>query len=127
VVCGEQALPFPNAGTPLHLRVAYELAVRVRRGGYRQYLPWLAELQEEVNASTGTVRNALKVLEEGGWVRNSGMSGMVILPERYWPGEDAWVELLRGLAIPGSVRDRNRWRRLAGDRRWVWRVSGLGR
>ncbi|MEO3861349.1 GntR family transcriptional regulator [Acrocarpospora sp. B8E8] len=119
-VLGDE-LPWPDDSTPLYVRIAHEVALRVQKGSYPVLLPMSKELQAEFGTCRTTVVKASRVLREAGWVRLARPKRLAVVPESDRPGQEQWEALLRELARPKEVGNGNRWRRSpAGDRRWVW-------
>ncbi|MEO3853529.1 GntR family transcriptional regulator [Acrocarpospora sp. B8E8] len=123
-VWGEE-LPIPCDAMPLPVRIAVELASRLRAGRYRRGLPAYGRLREEFAASRPTVSAALRVLRDGGWLPG-GRSLLPVAAER-WPAEAQWVAFVRGLC-PYPVRSvRKRWRRRSGVAVWSAGAVPAGR
>lgn len=68
---------------PLWQQLADELRERIRNGDLepRQVLPSLAHLQQEHGVSRGTVRHALRVLADEGWVVTIQGRGSFVRPQ----------------------------------------------
>lgn len=93
-----------STGVPLHIQISGQLDERIQAGAYRKEVLFPTEfaLMEEFQVSRGTLRKALKILEDRGFlVRKPGIGTFVTDPNEDLPHEDRMN--LVGIAIPNRV------------------------
>jgi DNA-binding GntR family transcriptional regulator len=81
------------AGTPLAdsdtkaRRIAAELAAEIRAGQYEQDIPLPSEttLAQRFDAAKGTIRQAIALLREQGWVYTVPQRGTYVFEPEKWP------------------------------------------
>jgi GntR family transcriptional regulator len=70
-------------------QVAEEIKQRIRTGQYRPRMPIPAErrMADELGVSVGTIRRAVGVLRDEGWLTTLPQKGTFVTPEESWPAE----------------------------------------
>ena len=78
-----KGLPIPDVPKRI---IANELRDRIKRGVYEpgEMLPSLTKLEEMTGVARGTIRAAISILSEEGYLRSVIGMGTTILPTEYW-------------------------------------------
>lgn len=81
--------PHARRGVPLYHYIALELAQQIRKGAYRPRRPIPAEsaLLHRYGCARETVRRALALLREEGWIYTVPQRGSYVSPEDAWPAD----------------------------------------
>jgi len=76
-------LPIPDVPKRI---IANELKSRIERGVYEEgeQLPSLAELEKMTGVARGTIRAAVGILADQGYLRSVIGMGIFVLPREYW-------------------------------------------
>ncbi|MEU6738380.1 GntR family transcriptional regulator [Streptosporangium sandarakinum] len=85
---GEPDAPRAPRRTPRYLRIAEEVAERIRRGDFppNRAIPSEKALMAQYGVAKATVRNAVAHLREQGWVFTVSHRGTYVTPEEKRPG-----------------------------------------
>lgn len=93
-VQGEGAFVGPPAGglrkkrkTPLYQQIATEIAAGIKQGRYRprRPIPGESALVKQHDVARETVRRAMALLREQGWIYTVPQRGSYVSPEEKWP------------------------------------------
>lgn len=78
-----RGLPIPDVPKRI---IANEIEDRIKRGVYQpgENLPALTEMEKMTSAARGTIRAALKILSDQGYIRSVIGLGTTVLPREYW-------------------------------------------
>jgi DNA-binding GntR family transcriptional regulator len=78
-----RGLPIPDVPKRI---IANEIRSRIDRGVYPpgEMLPSLTTLEEMTGVARGTIRAAISILSEEGYVRSVIGAGTFVLPAEYW-------------------------------------------
>lgn len=80
----------PLDHTPLPQQLAALIRGQIQTGelGERDLLPSEAQMQSRHSVSRGTVREAMRILRDEGWVVTVHARGTYVAPAEQWPAED---------------------------------------
>ncbi|MFS1300157.1 GntR family transcriptional regulator [Streptosporangium longisporum] len=75
--------------TPMYQQIAEDIAERVRSGSLRQRRPIPSEtmLMQQYDVARETVRRAVGLLRDQGWIYTVPQRGSYVSPEEKWPQE----------------------------------------
>ncbi|GIH69409.1 GntR family transcriptional regulator [Sphaerimonospora thailandensis] len=82
-----EAAPRETAGLPPYRQIAADLADRIRAGTWRpeRVMPSEQHLMQEYGVAKETVRRAIALLREQGWVYTVARRGTYVSPVNQWP------------------------------------------
>jgi GntR family transcriptional regulator len=75
--------------TPIYEQLAMIIRQRIKAGDWkeRQLVPSESSLQQEHGIARGSVRRAMELLREEGWVVTIQGRGTFVAPQENWPGK----------------------------------------